>query len=289
MERSANVGDRVMALTGTGAFPEETTSPRMPAACYKIPDQMDFISSRAAFPVTYGTSHGAFDWRAHLQPGEWLLVFRRGGRRGAHRSRDRRGHGTAGGDCLRQRPRKAGHRAAARRRPPDRLFARRHSRAVKAITGGRGADVIYHPVGGDAFDASLRSIASGRHVVIVGFASGRIARVPADVLLVKNIDVIGFYWGSCSGAEACVDARLVRQAAALVCRGQTQAACVATVRSPGRSPGHGDAAGKGSRPGKWCSRRGSGSGLFLGLRAFLPQFPDHPISPPPPPIRRLGF
>ncbi len=67
---------------------------------------------------------------------------------------------------------------------------------VKAITGGRGVDVVYDPVGGDAFDASLRSIAWGGRVIIIGFASGRIPQAPANILLVKNIDVIGFYWGS---------------------------------------------------------------------------------------------
>ena len=67
---------------------------------------------------------------------------------------------------------------------------------VKAITGGRGADVIYDPVGGDVFDASLRCVAWGGRIVVIGFASGRIPQAPANLLLVKNIDVIGFYWGS---------------------------------------------------------------------------------------------
>jgi NADPH2:quinone reductase len=67
---------------------------------------------------------------------------------------------------------------------------------VKEITGGRGADVVYDPVGGDVFDASLRSIAWGGRLIIIGFASGKIPQVPANIALVKNIDVIGFYWGS---------------------------------------------------------------------------------------------
>ena len=67
-----HTGDRVMALTGTGAYAEEVVIDA--SRVYKIPDSMDFISA-GGFPVTYGTSHGAFDWRAHLQPGEWLLVF----------------------------------------------------------------------------------------------------------------------------------------------------------------------------------------------------------------------
>jgi len=67
---------------------------------------------------------------------------------------------------------------------------------VKAITGGHNADVIYDPVGGDAFDAGLRCVAWGGRIIIIGFASGRIPQAPANILLVKNIDVIGFYWGS---------------------------------------------------------------------------------------------
>ena len=67
---------------------------------------------------------------------------------------------------------------------------------MKAITGGHNADVIYDPVGGDAFDAGLRCIAWGGRIVIIGFTSGRIPQIPANILLVKNIDVIGFYWGS---------------------------------------------------------------------------------------------
>jgi NADPH2:quinone reductase len=67
---------------------------------------------------------------------------------------------------------------------------------VKEITGGRGADVIYDPVGGDAFDAALRSIAWEGRIIIIGFASGRVPQVPANIALVKNITVIGFYFGS---------------------------------------------------------------------------------------------
>jgi NADPH2:quinone reductase len=67
---------------------------------------------------------------------------------------------------------------------------------VKAITGGRGADVIYDPVGGDVFDACMRSISWGGRIIIIGFAAGRISQIPANLVLVKNIDIIGFYWGS---------------------------------------------------------------------------------------------
>src|SRR5215472_1058910 len=185
-------GDRVMALTGTGAYAEEVVVDA--ARVLKIPDSMDFVTA-ASFPVTYGTSYGAFDWRAHLQAGEWLLV-----------------HGAAGGVGLTavEIGKVMGARVIACAGGAEKLeIARQHGadhlidysredirERVKAITGGRGADVIYDPVGGDAFDASLRSIAWGGRLVIIGFASGRIPQAPANILLVKNIDVIGFYWGS---------------------------------------------------------------------------------------------
>jgi len=145
--------------------------------------------------VTYGTSHGAFDWRAHLQPGEWLLVF-----------------GAAGGVGLTavEVGNIMGARVIACAGGPEKLaiakeygadylidYSREDIRErVKAITGGRGADVVYDPVGGEAFDAALRSIAWGGRIIIVGFASGKIPQVPANILLVKNVEVIGYYWGS---------------------------------------------------------------------------------------------
>jgi NADPH2:quinone reductase len=185
-------GDRVMALTGTGAYAEEIVVDA--SRVYQIPGKMDF-SSAAGFPVVYGTSHGAFDWRAHLKPGEWLLV-----------------HGAAGGVGLTavEIGKVMGAKVIACASSPEKLEIARQYGAdhlidysredirerVKAITGGRGADVVYDPVGGDAFDASLRSIAWGGRIIIIGFASGRIPQAPANILLVKNIDVIGFYWGS---------------------------------------------------------------------------------------------
>ena len=67
---------------------------------------------------------------------------------------------------------------------------------MRELTAGRGADVAYDPVGGAMFDASLRSIAWEGRIVIVGFASGDVPQIPANVLLVKNASVLGFYWGS---------------------------------------------------------------------------------------------
>ena len=185
-------GDRVMALTGTGAFAEEAVVDA--GRIFPIPAKMDFASA-AGFPVAYGTSHGAFDWRARLKPGEWLLVLGAAGGVGLTAVEIGKAMGAqviacAGGEEK---------LAVAKDHGADHLidYSREDIRArVKEITGGHGADVVYDPVGGDAFDASLRSIAWGGRVIVIGFASGRIPQIPANIVLVKNIDIIGFYWGS---------------------------------------------------------------------------------------------
>jgi NADPH2:quinone reductase len=157
---------------------------------------MDFPSA-AAFPVTYGTSHVALESRARLQPGEWLLVTGAAGGVGLTAVEIGKVMGARVIACAGS----AEKLAIAQQYGADHLidYSREDIRErVKAITGGRGADVIYDPVGGDAFDACLRSIAWGGRIIIIGFASGRIPQVAANILLVKNIDLIGFYWGSYS-------------------------------------------------------------------------------------------
>jgi NADPH2:quinone reductase len=185
-------GDRVMALTGTGAYAEEVVVGA--ERVYRIPRTMDFRSA-AGFPVVYGTSHGALDWRAHLQPGEWLLVYGAAGGVGLTAVEI----GKAMGAAVIAAAGSSAKLEIARQHGADFLidYSREDIRErVKTITEGRGANVIYDPVGGDAFDAGLRSIAWEGRIVVIGFAGGRIPQIPANILLVKNIDAIGFYWGS---------------------------------------------------------------------------------------------
>jgi len=188
----AKVGDRVMAMTENGGYAEEAVV----AAdhIFPIPDKMNFVEA-AGFPITYGTSHVALVYRARLQAGEWLLVLGAAGGVGVTAIEVGKAVGAkviaaAGG---------AEKLKVAQQHGADHLidYSREDLRErVKAITGGRGANVIYDPVGGDAFDASLRSVAWEGRVIIIGFASGRIPQIPANIALVKNIDIIGFYWGS---------------------------------------------------------------------------------------------
>jgi NADPH:quinone reductase len=189
---SLEVGNRVMALTGLGAFAEEVVVDR--ARVLPIPDNMDFPSA-AAFPVAYGTSHGALDWRARLQPGEWLLVTGASGGVGLTAVEIGKAMGARVIACASS----AEKLAIAQHHGADHLidYSREELRErVKTLTSGRGADVIYDPVGGDTFDRALRSIAWAGRFIIIGFASGVVPQVPANIALVKNIDLIGFYWGS---------------------------------------------------------------------------------------------
>jgi len=186
------LGDRVLSSVGRGAYAEEVVVEADSA--HPIPAAMDFVTA-AAFPVAYSTSHGAFAWRGRLRAGESVLVLGASGGVGLTAVEIAKAMGAsviaaAGG---------AEKLAVAKRAGADHLidYTREDLRErVKALTGGRGVDVVYDPVGGDAFDQSLRSIAWEGRIIIIGFAAGRIPQIPANLVLVKNIDVIVFFWGS---------------------------------------------------------------------------------------------
>jgi len=185
-------GARVAAIVQRGGLAEEVAVAE--AMAVPIPDTVDFITA-AAFPVAYGTSHMALTHRAGLQSGETLLVLGAGG-----------GVGLAAVEIGKH----LGARVIAAASNSDKLdlaltkgadeavdYRREDLRErVKALTEGRGADVILDPVGGRAFEASLRAITFEGRMVILGFASGEIGQVPANILLVKNIAVMGLYWGA---------------------------------------------------------------------------------------------
>jgi NADPH:quinone reductase len=185
-------GDRVMAYTGHGGFAEETVVPAVQA--FVVPKAMDLVTA-AGFPVAYGTSHVALRYRANLKAGETLLV---------------NGASSGVGLTAVEIGKAMGAKVIATAGSPEKLavarkcgadhgidYAREDIRErVKAITDGKGADVIYDPVGGDVFDASLRSIAWDGRLVVIGFASGRIAQAPTNYILIKNCAVIGVLWGA---------------------------------------------------------------------------------------------
>ncbi len=187
-------GDRVVALVQRGGLAEEAIAPA--ATTLPLPDTLDYETA-AAFPVAYGTSHLALTHRANLQPGETLLV-----------------HGAAGGvgSTSVEIGKKLGATVIATASTQQKLNVARVCGAdylinsseenirdrVRDLTGGKGVDVVIDPVGGEVFDASLRAINFEGRIVVIGFACGTIPQIPANLLLVKNISVLGLYWGAYS-------------------------------------------------------------------------------------------
>ncbi len=185
-------GDRVMVIPGVGAFAEEVVVPA--SDVFPIPNGMDFMTA-AAFPVAYGTSHLALTERGNLQAGETLLVLGAGG-----------GVGLTAVECGKA----LGATVIAAASSDEKLdLARAHGAdhginytqedlraAVRKLTDGRGADVVYDPVGGDASKAALRALAWSGRLLVIGFAAGEVPQIPANYLLVKNISAIGVYWGA---------------------------------------------------------------------------------------------
>jgi NADPH2:quinone reductase len=185
-------GDRVMATLDRGGFAEEAVTAA--SNVIPLPDSIDYVTA-AGFAIAYGTAYGALVWAGRLQPGETLLV-----------------HGAAGGVGLAtvECGRALGARVIATARGAEHLeVAKAHGAEalidtasedvrvrVKELTEGRGADVVFDPIGGELFTASLRSIAWEGRLLVIGFASGEIPQIPANLLLVKNAAAIGFYWGS---------------------------------------------------------------------------------------------
>jgi NADPH2:quinone reductase len=184
-------GQRVTAALDWGGFAEEVVTTA--ETVYPVPDTLD-LAHAAALPVTCGTVWAALAWRAAPQPGETLLV-----------------HGASGalGTAAVQIGKLMGARVVATASTPaKREAALRNGAAhaipadpetlaetVKALCPAGGADIVFDPVGGDLFDASLRCAAPGARLLSIGYASGRIPQVPANLLLVKNLSVIGFNYG----------------------------------------------------------------------------------------------
>lgn len=185
-------GQRVLAILDRGGFAEKVVARADDVV--PLPDELDDVTA-AGFPIAYGTAHGALRWRADLHAGETLLVHGAGG-----------GVGLTAVECGKA----IGATVIATARGADKLaVAKEHGadhaldseapdlrERVRELTGGMGADVVYDPVGGEMFDLSLRVVGWEGRIVLVGFASGKVPQIPANILLVKNAAAVGFYWGS---------------------------------------------------------------------------------------------
>ncbi|MDH3997414.1 MAG: NADPH:quinone oxidoreductase family protein [Desulfuromonadales bacterium] len=192
------LGDRVLASAMTGGYAEKLCM--QAADAIKIPDAM--IDAHAAvLPCAYGTAHHALKQRANLQPGETLVVL-----------------GAAGGTGLAavQIGKAMGARVIAVCSDEEKLAIAAECGADELInysksdlrktlmstTNRRGVDVVFDPVGGEAFDQCSRSMAWNGRLLVVGFASGAIPQFPVNLALVKGYSVIGVFWGSFTRYQA---------------------------------------------------------------------------------------
>lgn len=199
----AKVGERVMAMVGNGAMAERVTAPE--SGIEVIPDSMN-MKIACGFGMVYGTSYHALKQRAELQPGETLLVL-----------------GASGGVGLSavEIGKAFGARVIAAASTDEKLQIAKDAGAdelinysdgvlkekVKDLTDQNGADVIYDAVGGDMFDQSARCINWKGRLLVVGFASGRIPSLPANLALLKGCQIVGVFWGAFRGREPEVHAQ----------------------------------------------------------------------------------
>jgi NADPH2:quinone reductase len=188
-------GDRVTASLDWGGYAEQAVASA--STTWHVPDGVP-LETAASVPLTYGTAYAALHWRARLRPGETVLVY-----------------GAAGGVGLPavEVARLAGAQVIAVAGSPERAHVAKEHGAhhvivhrdgagddslasqVFAATGGRKVDVVFDSVGGKFFDAALRCIRPEGRILLIGFASNDIPQIPANILLVKNAEVIGFWFG----------------------------------------------------------------------------------------------
>jgi NADPH2:quinone reductase len=189
-----NVGDEVFGGIGHGCFAEYIAVPA--TACRRKPAAMSFAQA-SGISTTYGTSYYALKQRAALQAGENLLVL-----------------GAAGGVGLAavELGKAMGARVIAAASSAEKLAVAEQAGAdelidysdgelkekVKALTAGRGADVIYDPVGGNLFDQCMRCINWYGRVLVVGFVGGDIPKLPTNLVLLKSCQVVGVFYGAFS-------------------------------------------------------------------------------------------
>lgn len=181
------VGQRVMAWAWNGCFAEEVVVPF--ANTLPLPDAFSFLEG-AAFMVATSTATNALMQRGQLLEGETLLVHGAGGGVGLAAVEV----GKLLGATVIATASNADKLEMARRKGADHLINYAEDNFVQRvmqITGDKGADVVFDPVGGDVFDQSVRSVAWGGRLLVIGFASGRIPQLPANQVLLKCFSLVG--------------------------------------------------------------------------------------------------
>ena len=202
-------GQRVACLSGTGGFGTHVVVPAQ--ACVPLPDGFAMVDA-AAFIMTYATSHHALIDRAALRAGETVLVLGAAG-----------GVGTAAIQIAKA----VGARVIAAASTDDKCamctslgadatinYSTQNLReSLKTLTGGKGPDVIYDPVGGDFAEPAFRSIAWRGRYLVVGFAAGPIPSLPLNLALLKGASIVGVFWGDYARREPASNAAMMAELA----------------------------------------------------------------------------
>lgn len=210
------VGEAVVAFTGTGAFAQYVCVPA--GRVWPAPEGVP-LDVAGGIAITYGTSYHALKDRAALRPGETLLVLGAGG-----------GVGLTAVEL----GRKLGARVIAAASSAEKLALARGQGAhetinyreedlrerIKALTGGKGVDVVYDPVGGADAILAVRSLAWGGRFLVVGFAGGEIPQIPANLLLLKSASALGVLWGNSVLADPVLHDANMRQILDWLARGE---------------------------------------------------------------------
>ena len=210
------VGQHVACLSGTGGFGTHTLAPA--ALCMPLPPEFPFVDA-AAFIMIYATSHHALVDRAQLKPGETVLVL-----------------GAAGGvgTSAIQIAKAMGAKVIAAASTDEKCalcksigadatinYSTENLReAVKLLTGGKGPDVIYDPVGGDLTEPAFRTIARRGRYLVIGFASGPIPALPLNLPLLKGASIVGVFWGDFAKHEPKANAALMMELAKMYAQGK---------------------------------------------------------------------
>ena len=216
--RHVKPGDAALALAFTGGFAEETLAEA--AQVIALPAGCD-LEVAAAFMITYGTSYHALKDRAQVKPGETVLVL-----------------GAAGGVGLAavELATVMGARVIAAASSAEKLAVCRAHGAddtidytredlkerVKALTGGKGVDVVYDPVGGGFSEPALRAMAWGGRFLVIGFANGEIPRIPLNLTLLKGCSIVGVFWGEFTRRSPDTNALNVRELFAWLAAGRVK-------------------------------------------------------------------
>jgi NADPH2:quinone reductase len=212
------VGDKVIITPPGGAFAEKCVVDEKLAM--PLPDELDFEQG-AGYAITYGTSYHALKQSANLQPGETVLVLGAAGGVGITAVEIAKAMG-ARVIAAASSDKKLEFAVAAGADETVNYSEGSLKDAVKQLTDGKGADIIYDPVGGELADQALRATAWHGRYLVIGFASGDIPKFPANIALLKEASIIGVWWGTWAAKNPKDQLKNVQELAALITAGKLQ-------------------------------------------------------------------